>query len=150
MHRAFSRPLVLMCLLVLAGLVVHSQAPPPRHEPGRHRISIYNVSAGKHLAFLKWEAQQEAIAKEAGAPPTMWFRHTDGASWDYVAIDRVGTGAQEDELGKKTDAIAKAKGLPTGAASQLEFRALISSHTDTYAMGPMTAEELVKEAEKKN
>ena len=150
MHRTFPRVWVVMCLFILAGIVVHSQAPPQKHDPGRHRIAIYNVSAGKHLAFLKWSAQQEAIAKEAGAPPTLWFRHLDGASWDYIAIDRVGTGAQEDELGKKTDAIAKAKGLPTGAAGQLEFRALISAHTDTYAMGPMTAEELVKEAEKKN
>jgi len=30
------------------------------------------------------------------------------------------------------------------------FRGFISSHTDTYAMGPMTAEELIREAEKKN
>src|SRR6266705_4956085 len=97
------------------------------------------------LSLLKWSAQQEAIAKEAGAPPTIWFRHLDGASWDYIAIARVGTGAQEEELGKKSDAIAKAKGLATGAAAQLEFRALISTHTDTYAMGPMAAEELVKE-----
>ncbi len=150
MQRTFPRILVLMCLLVLAGLVVHSQAPPPKHEPGRYLINIYNASAGKHLAFLNWMAQQEAIAKEAGAPPTMWFRHLDGASWDYIAIAPVGTGAQEEELGKKTDAIAKAKGLPTGAAAQLEFRALLSTHTDTYAAGPMTAEELVKEAQKKN
>lgn len=150
MQRIFPRVLVLMCVLVLAGIAVNSQAPPQKHESGRYRIAIYNVSAGKHLAFLKWSAQQEAIAKEAGAPPTMWFRHVDGASWDYIAMVRVGTGTEEDELGKKTDAIAKAKGLPTGAAGQLEFRALISTHTDTYAMGPMTAEELVKEAEKKN
>ncbi len=150
MHRTFPRVWVLMCLIVLAGIVVHSQAPPQKHEPGRYRIAIYNVSAGKHLEFLKWSAQQEAVAKEAGAPSTMWFRHMDGASWDYIAIDAVGTGAQEDELGKKTDAIAKAKGLPTGAAGQLVFRGFISSHTDTYAMGPMTAEELVREAEKKN
>ncbi len=150
MHRTFLRVLVLMCLLVLAVIGVRSQAPPQKQEPGRYRIAIYNVSPGQHLAFLKWSAERAAIAKEAGAPPTMWFRHLDGASWDYIAIARVGTGAEEDELGKKADAIAKAKGLATGAASQLEFRALISTHTDTYAMGPMTAEELVKEAEKKN
>jgi hypothetical protein len=150
MNRTFTRVLVLMGLLVTAGIVVHSQAPMQKHEPGRYRVAIYNVSPGKHLAFLKWSAQQEAIAKEAGAAPTHWFRHLDGASWDYIAIDPVGSGAEEEALGKKTDAIAKAKGLATGAAGQLEFRALISSHTDTYAMGPMTAEEMVKEAEKKN
>jgi len=150
MPRTVPRVLVLMCLLASAGIGVHSQAPPQKQEPGRYRIAIYNVSPGKHLEFLKWSAQQEAIAKEAGARPTMWFRHLDGASWDYIAIARVGTGAQEEELSKKTDAIAKAKGLATGAAGQLEFRALIRTHTDTYAMGPMTAEELVKEAEKKN
>ena len=141
---------VAVCLLALGGFVTYSQAPPQKQEPTRHLISIYHVAPGKHLQFLKWQAQREAIAKEAGALPTRWFRHTDGASWDYIAISHPGDPAKEEEQGKKEDAIAKKKGLTTGAAAQLEFRSFISSHTDTYSIGPMTAEELVKEAEKRD
>ncbi len=150
MKRTYIRAAALLCVLVIAGMAVHSQPPQMKNEPGRYLISIYNVSAGKHLAFLKWFAQQEAIAKEAGGPAAMWFRHTDGAGWDYIVVTPVGTATQEEELGKKTDALAKSKGMSTGAANQLEFRSFISTHSDTYSMGPMTAAELVKEAEKKN
>jgi hypothetical protein len=150
MKRHYIRAAVLLCVLVVAGIAVQSQPPQMKNEPGRYIVSIYNVVAGKHLAFLKWQAQQEAIAKEAGAPAAMWFRHTDGAAWDYIAVTPAGTPTQEEEWGKKTDAIAKSKGMSTGAASQLEFRSFISNHSDTYSMGPMTAAELVKEAEKKN
>ncbi len=48
------------------------------------------------------------------------------------------------------DALAGKKGLTAGAAAQLEFRSFINSHTDSCAVGPMTAEELVKEAEKRD
>ncbi len=150
MKPSFQRMVVVVCLLALGGFATYSQAPPQKQEPTRHLISIYQVAAGKHLQFLKWMAQQEEIAKEAGAPPTRWFRHTDGASWDYIAISHPGDPAKEEEQGKKEDAIAKKKGLATGAAAQLEFRSFISSHTDTFAIGPMTADELVKEAGKRD
>ena len=151
MKRTYIRAAVLLCVLVIAGIAVHSQPPQMKNEPGRYLISIYNVSAGKHLAFLKWQAQQEAVSKEAGGPAAMWFRHTEGAGWDYIVVTPVGTPTQEEELGKKVDALAKSKGiLPSGAARQLEFRSFISNHSDTYSMGPMTAAEMVKEAEKKN
>ena len=150
MKLSFRLMVAVVCLLALGGFASYSQAPPQKHETGRYIISIYNVAAGKHLQFLKWQAEREAIAKEAGAPPTHWFRHTDGASWDYISIERAGEPAQEAEQGKKIDELTKKKGLATGAAAQLEFRSFIGSHTDTYAVGPMTADELVKEAEKRN
>ena len=150
MKLSAGRTAMVLCLLALVGLATYSQAPPQKPEPTRHLISIYHVAPGKHLQFLKWMAEREAIAREAGAPPTRWFRHTDGAGWDYIAISHPGDPAREAEQGKKEDAIAKRKGLTTGAASQLEFRSFISTHSDTYAVGPMTAEELVKEAEKRD
>jgi len=37
------------------------------------------------------------------------------------------------------DAAARKLGLATGARRALEFRRMIASHTDTFALGPMTA-----------
>jgi hypothetical protein len=134
-------------LLALGGFAAYSQGQPEKHQPGRHIISVYHVAPGKQLQFLKWQAGQEELAKEAGAPPTKWYRHLDGASWDYISIQRVGDPAQEEETGKKMEALAKKRGVATGVAAWLEFRSFIDSHTDTYATGPMTAQELVNEAE---
>jgi len=41
-------------------------------------------------------------------------------------------------LALAVDAAAKKAGLPSGPASALELRKYISSHTDTYVIGPVT------------
>ena len=115
------------------------QASP---NPPKVIVSIYRVAPGKHVDFLRWMAQNDAIAKEAGIVATQWYAHLDGDSWDYVAI----APATTDEQDKRTDAISKQRGLPTGFAAGIQFRQFISSHTDTYARGPTTAADLVAAA----
>jgi hypothetical protein len=105
-------------------------------------ISIYRVAPGKHLDFLRFMAQSEARAKEAGVPAIQWYAHLDGDSWDYVGIGPVTTPEQD----MRVEAISKQRGLPTGFAAGLQFRQFISSHTDTYARGPTTATDLVAAA----
>jgi hypothetical protein len=105
-------------------------------------VGIYRIAPGEHLAFLKWMASQEAAAASAGAPPTQWYRHLDGDSWDYIAL----APAMDDALRAKADAAARAQGQSTGMKSGLELRELMASHTDTYVSGPSTAAELVQEA----
>jgi hypothetical protein len=113
-------------------------------EPARARISIYRVAAGRHLDLLKWLAAREDVAKEAGVPATQVYAHNDGDSWDYLLIWPITTPEQD----RKVDELAARKGLKTGFAASLEFRQMLSSHTDTFASGPMTAAELVAAAEK--
>jgi hypothetical protein len=136
-------------LLVVAGFASSVDAQQAK-GPSVHMVAIYQVAPGKHLDFLKWMAAREAIAKEAGGPASMWYAHRDGGSWDYVSITPQLDGAKQDEVDKKVEALSKQKGITTGFKSSLEFRQFISSHTDTYAIGPMTAGDLVKEAEKKD
>jgi hypothetical protein len=148
MKRVFERLVFLMCLLLAYGWT--SPAAAQEKKPSRALISIYQVSAGKHLEFLKWMARQEALAKEAGGPATQWFMHQDGAGWDFVAITPQLEPAQEAEVEKKTEALAKQKGTATGIKASLEFRQFMGNHTDTFALGPTTAGDLVKMAEKKD
>ena len=72
------------------------------------------------------------------------YAHNDGDSWDYLLIWPITTPEQD----RKLDELAARKGLKTGFAASLEFRQMLSSHTDTFASGPMTASELVAAAEK--
>ncbi len=141
-----TRSLALIAVLVIAAGApfTHAQTPAPSGEPGTAVVSIYRVAPGKHLDFLKWQAAREAIDKAAGVAPTQWYVHTDGDSWDYVSIGPETTKEQDD----KVEAMMKQKGLKTGLAGGLEFRQYVSSHTDTFARGPMTAAQIVAMAEK--
>lgn len=115
-----------------SGSLVYAQAGAPK--PPKARIALYRAAPGQQVALLKWLDAQNRAAAAAGVPIGQLYAHTDGDSWDYLAIDPVTTPAQDDAV----DAAAKKMGLATGPASSLEFRKYISSHTDTFAIGPVT------------
>jgi hypothetical protein len=129
--------LLLGTLLALSAL---TPAQAQAQEPGTVLIGIYHVAPGKHLDFLRWQAARDAAATEAGAAATQWYVHTNGDSWDFISVAPEGTPQMDD----KVDAILQRKGLTTGFKASLEFRTLISSHTDTLAHGPTTAAALLE------
>jgi hypothetical protein len=128
-------------ILVAAPLAV-AQMQQHGGEPGKAIVSLYRVAPGKHLDFLKWMAAREAVDKEAGLTLGQWYVHTDGDSWDFVAISPERTEAEA----RKIDELSKRKGLKTGFPAALEFRQFVSTHTDTFARGPQSAADLVKAA----
>jgi hypothetical protein len=133
-------------ILVLVGVLFLLSVPTVRaqaakaemKEPSRVIVTIVRVAAGKHAEFLKWQADQEAIAREAGVAATQFYAHTEGDSWDYLSIGPVVTDAQQ----AKVDEAARKRGWKTGFAAGLEFRTFVSSHTDTFAIGPLSAADL--------
>ena len=120
---------------IASGTIVYAQAGSP--EPPKARIALYRAAPGQQVALLRWLANQNRAAQAAGVPVGQLYAHTDGDSWDYLAIDPVTTDAQD----KAIDAAAKKLGLATGPAASLEFRKYISVHTDTFAIGPVTPEQ---------
>ncbi|HSE39150.1 MAG TPA: hypothetical protein VLH08_00170 [Acidobacteriota bacterium] len=133
----------LMLLLFAAVFPVLAQMSSEK-EPPEALVSIYRIAPGKHLEFLRWQAAQESVRKEAGIPATQWYAHTNGDSWDYIAIGPV----LSDEQDAKVDEISVKKGIKVGFKASLEFRQFISYHTDTFATGPVSAADLVAAAEK--
>jgi hypothetical protein len=126
-------------LFLLSVPTVRAQAAKAEmKEPSRVIVTIVRVAAGKHAEFLKWQADQEAIAREAGVAATQFYAHTEGDSWDYLSIGPVVTDAQQ----AKVDEAARKRGWKTGFAAGLEFRTFVSSHTDTVAIGPLSAADL--------
>ncbi len=135
---------VVLAAVVLALLAaVATRAADEEAEPGTVIVAIYHVAPGQHLDFLKWMAAREAVDAGLGLAPTQWYAHLDGDSWDYLGI----TPERSDAEDAKVEAAVKAKGMTTGFAASLEFRKMISSHTDTYALGPTSAAALVAAAE---
>ena len=120
---------------IASGTIVYAQASAP--EPPRARVALYRAAPGQHVALLKWFAAQNRAAQAAGVPIGQLYAHTDGDSWDYLAIDPVTTPAQDAAV----DAAAKKLGLPAGPAASIEFRRYIAVHTDTFAIGPVTPDQ---------
>jgi hypothetical protein len=137
---------IVVCLLVVSGWT--SAAMAQEAKSSRALVATYQVAAGKHLEFLKWMARQEAVVKEAGGPATQWYMHQEGAGWDFVAITPQLEAAKQAEVDKKIATLSKQKGIATGLKASFEFRQYMGTHADTYALGPMTADEIVKAAEK--
>lgn len=136
------RFLVLALLVLIFSTAVASgqtrKADEMRNGQGQVIVSLYRVAPGKHIAFLKWEADRDALHKQLGFPQGQWYAHKEGDSWDYMSVEPALTDAQQ----KKVDEAARAKGMTAGPAGSIEFRTMIASHTDTLADGPMTASEL--------
>lgn len=117
---------------VASGSVVYAQAGSPK--PPKARVALYRAAPGQQVALLRWLAAQDRAVQAAGVPTGQLYAHTDGDSWDYLAIDPVTTPAQDDAI----EAAQRKMGLGTGAAQSLELRKYISMHTDTFVIGPVT------------
>jgi hypothetical protein len=139
------RPALLLVPLALAASALFAPAmAQSRSSMPKAVVSIYRVSPGQHLAFLKWMAAREAADRDAGIPATQWYAHLNGDSWDYVAIAPNLDDATQD----KVDAAEAKRGLATGMRASLEFRQMIAVHTDTFAAGPFSAQQMVDAAGK--
>lgn len=135
------KPLTLALSAALISVAALTAASPAfaQDKPRTAMVAIYHAAPGKQLELLKWMAAREAVNREAGVAPTQWYAHLDGDSWDYIAI----APDLDDATSDKVDALVHKRGLTAGPKGGLEFRTMISSHTDTYAAGPYSAAELV-------
>lgn len=97
-------------------------------------VSIYRIANGQQVNFLKWLAHQDEMAATAGVARGQLYVHTDGDSWDYVVVSPQTTAAQDDAV----DAVARKMGMNPRRGG-LDLRKYIASHTDTMALGPMSA-----------
>lgn len=120
------------------GTVVYAQpaAPTPRAV-----VTLYHAAPGQQEGLLRWLAQQDRVARAAGVAPVQLYVHTDGDSWDYMGIAPATTEAQDQAI----DAAAKKLGVMSGPRVSLELRKYIASHTDTYAIGPISPDRALAE-----
>jgi hypothetical protein len=130
----------LLASIGLMALLASSSAtpspPPDAHPMPRVQVEIYRIAPGAHADFLKLIARYDEANRAAGLPPRQLYVHQDGASWDFIIIQPADTTPEQD---KKLEAAAKQLGIPQGASFFFEIRRFIAEHTDTSAIGPITA-----------
>src|SRR4051812_50185683 len=78
---------------IASGTIVYAQSSGP--QPPKARVALYRAAPGQQVALLKWLAAGDRASQAAGLPPSQLYAHTDGDSWDYLAIDPVTTPAQD-------------------------------------------------------
>jgi hypothetical protein len=103
-------------------------------------VTLYRAAPGHQVELLKWLANQDRAAADAGVPASQLYVHQNGDSWDYLLIVPDLTDAQEDAV----EASAKKLGIPTGPGVGIDLRKHIVWHTDTIAAGPTTAADYLK------
>ena len=128
-----------MLAAAAAAIAFAFTASASAQTAGRSLVSIYHVAPGQQIGFLKWLDHQDQMSAAAGIAKGQLYAHTDGDSWDYVVVYPVNTEAQDAAV----DAVATKMGM-NPARGGLELRKYISSHTDTFARGPMTAGDHLK------
>ena len=116
------------------GSIVYAQSPAD--EP-RAIVSLYHAAPGQQEALLRWLASQDRAAQAAGVRPMQLYVHTDGDSWDYMGVGPITTEAQDRAI----DVAARRLGLAAGPRAGMELRKYILSHTDTFTVGPLTADQ---------
>lgn len=119
-----------------AAMTCAFATPALADASGKALVSIYHVAPGQQAGFLKWLDQQDRISAAAGIAKGQLYAHTDGDSWDYVVVYPVTTAAQDDAF----DAAGKRMGINTQRGG-MELRKYLTSHSDTFVRGPMTAAE---------
>ena len=103
---------------------------------------MYRIGRAKIMAFLLCRPEGSPAAQDAGVPAPQWYVHQRRQL--RFALDRTGA---TDEHNEAVDAASRARGLKTGGQGAIEFRSFVAWHTDTFVGGPMTAAELLADAQ---
>jgi hypothetical protein len=141
----------LLSVMSLAGAAFaqdQSQAQPAPLLPAPDFITadwpeayfeIFRLAPGQHEAFVRRVALADEAQAAAGLPPTRLYFHESGGDWDVLVLKVVG----EHELTPEQQALVDQRwaelGLPTGPAYYVDLRTTVASHSDTHAIGPVSA-----------
>src|SRR3712207_6188342 len=120
---------------VAAGSIVYAQTTPA--EPPEAIVSLYRAAPGQQENLLRWLDQQNRVAVAARVAPTQLYIHTNGDSWDYMAINPVTTSAQD----RGGEDAAKQVGGGGGPRAGLELRNYVAPPPDPFGVVPVRLEQ---------
>ncbi len=133
------KALIAALALSLSFSVAVQAAPADDGKPWPEAwFEIFKLAPGKQEAFIRDIARADEVSAAGGQPPIQLFFHEDGADWDVLLFKPESAppnAAQQAAM----DAKAKTMNMESGPAYYVRIRAMIASHTDTKAYGPLSA-----------
>jgi hypothetical protein len=108
-------------------------------------IEIFRLAPGKHEAFMREIARYDEVLKAGGQPPLKIFVHDEGAEWDVIIYKPEGEINPNPAQSAKMAARSEELHVETGPAYFVHLRKLVATHTDSTAIGPISAGEWLKE-----
>ena len=109
-----------------SGTIVYAQAGSSEPPQGADRALPRSSGPAGRLA-ASGSPRRTALLAAAGVPAGKLYAHTDGDSWDYLAIDPVTTPAQDEAV----DAAAKKMGMPIRPGSLARVPQICLDRTPT-------------------
>ena len=127
-----------MLVSALAGAAPAMAADDGKAWP-EAAFEVFRLAPGRQEAFIRKLAQWDQVSAAGGQPVTQLFIHEEGDGWDVLLFKPYPktpvTPAQQAAMDKKADEMH----LKTGPAFFLEIRKNVASHTETKAIGPVSA-----------
>lgn len=134
-----------MKILVLLGalLAANAVAAPATNDDGKAwpeaQFEVFRMAPGKQEAFIRKLALWDLVSQAGGQPATQMFIHEDGEGWDVLLFKPFPKTPISPAQQATMDAKAEELHLKTGVAFWLEMRQNVADHTETKALGPLTA-----------
>ncbi len=125
--KAVIRVCAIVACLPFAALQAQQSSPSPEKAASKAPTDIYRVFIGKAAPGKAKEMADFLKEPDPDHPKSksILLQHQDGDSWDFVAIEHLGTKATVDL---------------SGTPLTPQQRTLMDWHTDTYVAGPAWAE----------
>ena len=102
-------------------------------------FEIFKLAPGKHEEFVRRIARVDEVARAGGQPPIQLFFHENGADWDVILYKPVRTAKPTPEQQAAMAAKRKELRMESGPAYFVKLRELVAEHSDSKAVGPVTA-----------
>jgi len=133
--------------LAMSGALAAQQPAQPLPEPAFSNgepwpeawFEVFRLAPGQHEAFIRLVAKYDEVSAAAGLPPVRLYFHENGEEWDVLILKIVGEHDVTPEMETVMAAKTRELGLPSGPAYFVESRKHFSTHTDTKAVGPISA-----------
>jgi hypothetical protein len=103
------------------------------------QFEVFRMAPGRQEAFIRKLAQWDEVSAAGGQPAAQMFIHEDGEDWDVLLFKPFPKTPITTTQQAAMDAKAGRMHLKTGPAFFLEIRQNLASHTETKALGPLSA-----------
>jgi hypothetical protein len=138
---------ILIAMFAVSGVAFAQEPAEPLPEPAfsndqpwpEASFEIFRLEPGQHEAFVRSVAQYDKVSAAAGLPPSRLYFHSHGDDWDVLILKVVGEHEVTPEMEEAMAAKTRELGLPTGPAYFVQSRKNFATHTDTQAIGPVSA-----------